>query len=705
MSALERAAFLKQSALVVVAFSLGATAGSAQTSAPIRTNLFGGPPPTEVDSWLAIDPAGNVTAYIGKVELGTGIETAFAQLVADELGVPLSAVTIVQGITGLTPDQGVTSGSQSLQSGSIPLRRAAAEARLALQALGSAQRGKRFERAVPAQSPLKKTGFTVVGTPAPRLDIPAKAYGTFEYVQNVRVPGMWHARVVRPAKIGAAFVALDRDSLRAIAGARVVQKANFVAVAAPDEWDAIRAARALRVTWSGGGLPAQSELYAIVKKTPSTDRVATQRGDVDAALIAGGKRVAASYAWPFQTHGSIGPSCAVADVKTQSATIWSGTQGVYPLRAALSELLGIPETSIRVNYVEASGCYGHNGADDAAADAALVSQALRRPVRVQWSRADEHGWDPKGPAMVMELEGALAPDGAKIAAWRNDVYTPTHSTRPNNDAGNLLAGQLLGIAAKDHRVNGGDRNAPIVYTIPNQRIAVHWQASAVLRPSALRTLGGAQNSFANESFFDELANAAGADPLAFRLAHLEDPRAREVVAAAGKLAGWEPGKTRTALANGLVRGRGLAFAQYEARFAYVATVVDLDVRPATGEVLLRDVYVAHDCGLIVNPDGLRNQIEGNVLQASSRTLKERVVFDRARVTSLDWKSYPILRFSEIPNVHIALIDRPSEPPLGAGEPTTCTIAPAIANAIFAACGARVREVPLTPARIKLALGR
>ena len=733
-TALNRVDFLRAGGALLIGFCAAGTIADAQTSAPINANPTGGPAPEQIDSWLAVHADGGVTAYIGKVELGTGIETAFSQLVAEELDVPVARIAIVQGVTGLTPDQGVTSGSQSLQSGSVPLRKAAAEARAALIELGAARlqlpvaevtcgggyvypraadrsRGvaygalvgaQKFKRAVGPQTALKKDGFSVIGSSVPRVDIPAKVFGTFRYMQNVRVPGMWHARMVRPPRAGATLIALDRSGLRDLPAVRVVQKGNVIAVAAAAEWDAIAGARALKATWSGSGLPAQRTLYDDIRTTPGTGKAAALRGDVDGALNAAAKKLSASYTWPFQLHGSIGPSCAVADVRPGGAIIWSGTQGVYPLRAALAEFLALPEPAITINYVEAAGCYGHNGADDAAADAALVSQALGKPVRVQWSRADEHGWEPTGPAMVMDLQAGLTPEGT-ITAWRNDVFTPTHSTRPNNDMGNLLTAQLNGAAAKDTRFNGGDRNAPISYTVLNQRITVHWQSAAVLRVSALRGLGGTQNSFANESFIDELAHAAGADPVAFRLAHLADPRARDVVTAVAKLAGWDAARTRGRGSDGVLHGRGFAFVQYEVKNAYVATVVDLDVVPGNGAVHLRKVYVAHDCGLIVNPDGLRNQIEGNVIQAASRTLKEQVTFDRNGVTSLDWARYPILRFPEIPDVAITLIDRPAEPALGAGEATTCTLAPAIANAVFAASGARIRDIPLHPARIKAAL--
>jgi nicotinate dehydrogenase subunit B len=356
--------------------------------------------------------------------------------------------------------------------------------------------------------------------------------------------------------------------------------------------------------------------------------------------------------------------------------------------------------------VEASGCYGHNGADDAAADAALLSQAVGKPVRVQWMRHDEHGWDPKGPAMVMEVRGGLDAQGL-VAAWDYHLWTPTHSTRPNGQAGTLLAGQLAGSPAARPSFGGGDRNARHSYTFAANRVTTHWLSTSALRPSALRGLGAPQNTFANESFLDELAAAAGADPVAFRLRHLRDPRAHAVVESAAKLARWQPRPSPRRDSGGapLATGRGIAFAQYETAYAYVATVVEVEVNRSSGAVRVPRVFVAHDCGLIVNPDGLRNQIEGATIQTISRALKEEVTFDRAAVTSLDWSSYPILTFSEVPEtIEIELIDRPTEAAFGAGEPAVCPVPAAIANAIFDATGSRLRTLPFTPERVKSAFG-
>jgi CO/xanthine dehydrogenase Mo-binding subunit len=732
---MNRAAFLKTAGYLVVGIPLVPLPALAQDRPAPSPRAREGQGPAEVDRWLAVDANGNVTVYAGKVEIGTGVQTALTQIVADELKVPFGAVRIIQGRTGVTPDQGYTAGSASLQAGALPIRRAAAEARVALLELAAARlkmpvvdlicrdgriiprdataaagvtygallAGRRFNRQISADSPLTPVSeYRFVGHSVPRADIPGKIFGTFQYLQDLRVPGVWHARVVRPAAAGARFVRADPQSIAGIPNVRVVQIRDFVAVAAPDEWDAIRAARTLKVRWEGGGLPSFDERYRIVRAAPSVEREVMRRGDVDGAFRSSAKQLTAVYQWPFQTHGSIGPSCAMADVRADRATIWSSTQGVYQLRDALAQLLQFSPEAVRVNYVEAAGCYGHNGSDDAAADAVLISRAIGKPVRVQWMRHDEHGWDPKGPAMVIEVRGALSPE-PRIVGWQYDVWTPTHATRPGAQAGNLLAGQLVGVPAVPPRFSGGERNAQNNYDFPNQIVTAHHQVDATLRSSALRGLGAPANTFATESFIDELALAAGADPVAFRLAHLDDPRARDVVNAAAKLAGWEPGHLRRAAGEGVIRGRGFAFARYENVNACVAMIADLDVTPKTGAVRLVAARVAHDCGLIVNPDGLRNQIEGNVVQASSRALREEVRFDANAVTSVDWTSYPIITFPEIPEVRIALLNRPNEPVLGAGEPATIVTPAAIANAIFAATGARVRTAPFAAERVRAAI--
>jgi CO/xanthine dehydrogenase Mo-binding subunit len=667
--------------------------------------------------------------FCGKVELGTGVSTALRQIVAEELSVGFDKITWVQGDSDRTVDQGSTVGSQSVKRGGAQLRQAAAEARAALIELASAKLGapassliaangvvsvkgaddhrvtygeliggKRFERVVSGRAPVKNAGeYTVVGKPVPRVELPAKMTGKHVYVHDVRVDGMVHGRVARPASVGAHVIRVDDSALREIPGAQVVRKWDFVGVVAEREEDAIRAARVLKVEWSASEtLPPMAELHDALTKIPASDRAVTDAGDVPTAIAHATKKVQARYTWPYQMHASIGASCGVADVSGTRATIWSSTQGAHTLKSAIAELLGFAADAVHVIWTEGSGCYGHNGSDDAAADAALMSQAIGRPVRVQWSRADEHGWEPKGVAMVMEVTAGLDETG-KIVGWDYAVWTPTHSSRPGAQAGgsaNLLAAQLAGAAPRGSGSVGGDRNARHTYDIPKTRVVSHSLQSSPLRTSSFRGLGSPQNSFANESFMDELSLAAGADPVEFRLRHLTDPRAIAVVKAVARIANWTGRRTQRDAAAP-AKGRGMAFVQYEGTEAYVAAIVDVDVDVARHAVRVTRAFVAHDCGLIVNPDGLKNQIEGNVVQAISRTLKEAVIFDRSRVTSVDWRSYPILTFAEVPDsIDIELIDHPEMPSVGAGEAATSPMPGAIANAIFDATGIRVRDVPL-----------
>ena len=695
------------------------------------------PDPAQLDSWLAVGADGAVTLYSGKVELGTGVETALAQIAAEELGVAMSRVRVVMGTTGEVPDQGATVGSQTLQRGGPQVRRAAAAARAFLLDLAAARLGvpaarltvrdgvvsaggasvsyadlvggRRFAHAIGGDVvPRPPSAYTVVGTAVPRLDIPAKITAAHTYVHDVRVPGMLHGRVVRPPAIGASLESVDESSVATLPGApRVVRHGDFLGVVTEGEAQAIAAARALAARWRmpGAPLPAMDAMYDAMRGAPASERVLADVGDAAGALAGSAGVLRATYHMPWQSHASMGPSCGVADVRADSATVWSATQGAYALRAALAELLGIPEPRVRVEWTEGSGCYGHNGADDAAADAAVLSRAVGRPVRVQWSREDEMAWDPKGPAMLMEAAGTLGAGGA-VRAWDYVVTTPTHSARPGGHAGNLLAGQLMGLAPRTGHV-GGDRNARHSYDFASSRVRVRWLDHAVLRASAMRGLGAPANVFAIESFVDELAAAARADPVRFRLRHLRDPRAAAVVERAAAMAHWdERPSPRAGAAHGdAATGRGMAFLQYENAFAYVATVAEVEVERRTGRVRVTRVWVAHDCGLVVNPDGLRNQIEGGTVQSISRTLHEEVRFDRDRVTSVDWRSYPILTFPEVPrSVEIALLDRPELPALGAGEPAACTVPAAIANAVFDATGARVRDLPFTAERVRRALG-
>lgn len=680
----------------------------------------------QIDDWIAIEPDGSIRVNSGKVELGTGVRTALAQIAAEELDVPLDRIHMEMGRTGITPDEGYTAGSKTIYFGGHSIRQASAEARQALIEAAAAKLGvpveeltvrdgvvlvagdeshgvsyaeimggKRFNRRITGSAATKSPAdYRIVGKTARRVDLPGKFTGAGSYVHDMRLPGMIHARVVRPPSAGAELLSVDGPST---AGVQVVRLGNFLAVAADREETAVRAARELKVEWrERQELPSDEEFFDYLRDQPTTDREAVSEGDAAAAMKRARERREAAYFQPHQSHASVGPSCAVAEMHDGMMTVWCPTQGVYPLRAALADLLEMPEERVRVMHAEGAGCYGQNGADDVAADAVLIARETGKPVRLLWSRSDEFGWEPYGPAMIMSLRGGVDADG-RVSGWQNEVWSPSHSGR-GRTALDLVAGQLVAGERPPIRkfFIGGDRNAPTNYDIADQRIVMHWLDREPLRTSSLRSLGAFANCFANESFMDELAEAAGRDPVQFRLDHLSDPRATAVVEAAARASDWG-----SSLPDD--EGRGVAFARYENEEAYVAMVVQAAVDRASGQIRVKRVTVAHDCGLIINPDGIKNQIEGNIIQSMSRALKERVRWKDRRVTSLDWKGYPIVTFSEVPEIDVVLIDRPAEQPVGAGEPATVTTAPAIANAVHAACGIRLRHIPFLPEAVKAAL--
>lgn len=773
---------------LVVGFSLSpvaasllpgeAHAASADSSFTILSGFQSGPAPGADDAWLTIDHQGNVTLFSGKVELGTGTQTAFSQIVAEELNVDVSAITYVQGDTSQTPDEGTTAGSQSILVQGPLVRAAAATAYQALLNLGSGnlgspnQYGKLFngqQISLPSNSSATvkdPSQYTVVGQPVPRVDLFSKFTGKFTYVSDIVVPGMLHGRVVRndynsstglytSKSKNAMFQSLDDSAAQAVPGfVKTIQNGNFVGVVATTEWGAIQAARGVHVTW-GGNTPLVSDstetdlLPALKTQVYSTQTQEVVGSFTGAYGAANGPKLTDTFYSPYHMHGSVGPCCAVANVTSApdangiQATVWSGTQGVYPLQAAVAQILGISQSAVRIIYVEGAGCYGHNGADDVAVDAALMSQAVGKPVRVQWMRQDEHGWEPLGPAMLHTLTGAL--NGGAVAAWMHEMWTPPHNSRPGG-ANALLAGQETGLAPPNLptlSVNAGTRNAPVNYLFPAINLTSHnvqpFQTTAgrtstpvvntLPRSSALRSLGGLSNCFANESFMDELAIAAGADPIAFRRQYVcilnstnagsataiplkVDPRAQAALDAMAKQAGW--GNTLAPPTRGDKVGKGVAFARYDTELTYLAVYAEVEVTSATGAVWVRRVVVAHDCGLIINPDGLKNQIEGNVIQGISRTLIEEVQFNHTGITSLTWAfqvpNYPVIHFNQVPaSIEIVLVDNAplsveSPPPgptvaWGAGEPTIGPVAPAIANAIFNATGKRMTILPITPQRI------
>ena len=728
---LGRREFLKTGGALVVTFSLPGMASAAAAAEPVKAKSVA---TDQVDGFLAIDAKGRVTVYSGKVDLGTGIETAMAQIAAEELSVPLQRVDIVQGDTLLTPDQGVTFGSLSIQNGGMQIRQAAATARQTLLRAGAATLGvdadacivqdgvvlpkaggkgvsyaklvggHEFRIAVDPKAPLKdpKT-YGIVGKPIARRDIPDKVSARFMYMQDFKRKGMLHARVIRPPAMKATLASWNDFDCRKIPGyIGVVKKGSFVAVLGKSEWAAIRASRTIETTWSDwAGLPDETKLWDYVRATKiNKDEELQKIGDASEALkTPNAKLVFATYDFAIHTHGSIGPSCAVAEMVGDKLTVWSASQATHLLRKQLANMLSMKPEGVRCIYVEGAGCYGRNGHEDAAADAALIAKETGLPVRVQWMREDEHGWDPKGPPTLLDYKAALDDKGG-VQGWQSEVYIPD---RPKDIAVTLLPAELANLPREPPHPGNIHASLGIPYTFSNIRAVAHWLAETPFRPSWIRTPGRMQNTFGNESFVDEIASTIGVDPLEFRLKHLNDPRGVELLQALAELASWKPTTSRVSPTGDVARGRGLAYVKYELVRTYVGAVADVEVSLSTGKVRVTKFYVAHDCGQIINPDGLRNQIEGNVVQTVSRTLIEAVKFDRSRVTSVDWASYPILKFPDVPDVAIKLIDRPSEKPWGAGEPTAAVVPAAIANAIYNATGARMRSVPFTAQKMQAAL--
>jgi nicotinate dehydrogenase subunit B len=695
---------LKTGGALVVGFAMGAR-GQAQTAAGADATLGKPLDTSEVDSFLVVHGDGSVTIYTSKVDVGTGLRIAIRQMAAEELDLPVERVSLVEGDTALTPDQGGTGGSTGLTRGGVEVRQAAATAREALRKMTPTDlaSGGRFHLKVDPKAPLRdpKT-YKVVGQPVLRPEVPFKATGRHPYVQDFSMPGMLHGRVIHPPAADAKLVAVDETSIRAIPEVQVVRTESFLGVVAKDEWAAVRAARELKATWSGGQvLPGSENLDAYVRQGAiHHDEPVFNRGDSAAAMAGAARRLSATYYWPNQGHASLGPSCAVADVRDGGATVWSSTQGTHGLRGNLAKVFGMPVDKVRVVYLDGAGSYGGNGNDDVAADAVLLSKAVGAPVRVQWMRQDEHGWDPKGPQQLLDMRAGLDAQG-NIAAWEAEMWVPMNKPggRP------LLSVDAAGLA-QDHGQGAGlmTQNADPPYAAPNVRVVAHHLKETPLRPSNLRAPGKIANVFAVEAFTDELAAAAGADPVEYRLRGLTDARAVAVIRRTADMFGWQLRTARSAPAPGNLQvGRGFAYARYKQAENYVAMAMEVAVDRATGQIQVRRVACAHDCGLIVNPNALRNQVEGLIVQTLSRTLHEEVKFDRARVTSLDWASYPILRFPEAPAIEVALIDHPELPLYGAGEAAAVTVPGALANAVYDATRARLRRAPFTPERVKAAM--
>lgn len=688
-----------------------------------------------LDRWLRINRDGTVTVFPGKVEIGQGILTALAQIVAEELDVTYGRIRLAPTDTTYSPDEGMTSGSQSITDGGVALRYAAAEARDLLLQRAAARLGVSLEQLAVADgtvtsrsggsvtywelasddllareataeiAPKLAAQHTVIGIAVPRRDIPAKVRGAPSYVHDLDPPGLLHGRIARPPSYEARLAGVDEAEVRALPGVvAVVRDGSFLGVVAEREEQAIRALTRLKriARWEESTvLPETTDPRFLFKET-TEDQVISEKRD-DAAAARAAKTLEAEYTRPYIAHASIGPSCAVACYEGGRYTVWTHSQGIYPLRRDLAGVLGVEEGRIAVIHMDGAGCYGHNGADDAALDAALLARAVPgRPVRVQWMREDEFGWEPYGPAMVVKLKADLDQQG-NVVGWTEDIWSNSHSTRPNGLGGiNLLAAWHLAQPFKPSPPRnpplpggGSHRNGIPIYEFPNERVTNRLVKRMPVRVSALRALGATANVFAIESFMDELAAAAGADPVEFRLRHLKDPRARAVIETVAAKAGWRRGEKGDG-----TRGRGIGFARYKNGACYVAVIVEVE---AGNEIAVKRAWAAIDAGLVINPDGIANQTEGGIIQTVSWALKEAVQYDRSRILTSNWSDYPILTFEEAPQVEVTLINRPELPPLGAGEGAQGPTAAAIANAIHNALGVRLRDMPFTRERVLAAL--
>jgi len=718
--------------------------------------------PARLQTWIAINKDGEVTSYWGKMDLGQGVDTAISQMVAEELDVDINRVTTLFGDTDMMADQGGASGSTGCTASGVALREAAAEARLVLlekaadrldAPIGNlaVNNGVVYVKEDPARKisygelvsdgifnvPLEWNGrygnglglksrarikdpseYKVVGKSVGRKDIASKIIPTAEYAVHVRTPGMLHGRMIRPPAAGARIQSVDNSSVNHVPGVKIVVEKDFIGVVAPNEWDAVRAARNLQVSWdyTDTGFPTTSEgLFDFIRQAPVEKAdVVVDEGNVDAALAGAATVLDVEYEWPFQSHARMGPAFGLADIKTGTGTVWTDSQKIYDTAACAAKLMGVYKEGeplpVRAIWAPGPGSYGRSDSGDGAADAVVLSMATGAPVRVQWMRFEGHTWDPKGPASVIRSRGAIDRSG-NATAWHFNLkgFSRQDVSSREDGPGETLAGQLLGHGRERVWNMSEPENS---YGFANKRYS--WESikplremASPLRTSHFRDPYGPEVHFAAESFIDELAYAAGQDPVAFRLKHVTDPRDADVIRAAAEIANWEP---RTAPrkrrgANGILTGTGISYAQRSG--STNAIIAEVEVNPDTGRVWVRRFFVGADHGLIINPFTLDRTIEGNIVQTTSRTLYEEVIFDRSMVKSMDWISYPLLTSVEAPEaIIIKKIDRPElGKPMGAGEPTTRVTPAAIANAFYDATGVRIRRVPLTPERVKAALAK
>jgi nicotinate dehydrogenase subunit B len=707
--------------------------------------------PRSLDSWLAVTQDGSITVFTGKVDIGTGIETALGQMAAEELDVPFHKVRVAMGDTAKTVDQGRTAGSQTIARAGPQLRQAAAAGRLELLKLASVRLGAPVENlsvtdgvvsvagepkrsisygdllggkqfnvkitasgiqgamvVAPEVRPKNFKDYKVVGKSVPRVDLPAKLTGEFKFTSDVRVPGMLHGRVVRPRTAISGPPTVDENSVRHIPGVvKVVREGTFVGVVAETEWSAIQAAKALKVTWPtpSAKLPVtQEEIAEHLKSAKSArDLTAVNKGNVDTALSGASKTFEATYHWPFQMHAMMGPCCAVADVRGDKATVWTGAQGPFTTRDRIASLLKTPKRNVSVIFVESAGSYGRLTADDTVEDAVVMSRAVGKPVRVQWMREDEHVWSPKGPQQVLTARAGVNAEG-KIVAWDYlDHSFPWSESQGTPQLAERQVGATTELLGNPNGVNGGGE----YYDFENHRVmakVVAWPQDdpSPLRTCALRSPGEPPRNFGSECFMDEVAAGMGVDPVQFRLRHLKNKRIIEALQAATQKAGWTPRPAPAPESSGpIAKGRGVALTIRGNTI--IVAVSEVEVEKATGRVAVKRVTIAHDCGLIINPEGLKIQLDGNVMQGISRTLMEEIKYDASGCKSVDWVSHPVIRFKQVPEVEAVLINRPEIPPSGGAEPSIVVIPASIGNAIFDAVGVRLRQVPFTPQRVLAAL--
>ncbi len=743
---INRRGFLAATGSLTIAVALPggeAKAAVANSRVPLK--------PENLSSYITVNRDGSAIGWVGKVDMGQGTEIGWAQMVAEELDLPLARVTIVQGHTNATVNMGGASGSTGIWRGGAAMRAAAAEARLVLVGMAADKLGVAADTLVASDGvvsskddPSKKVSYgdliggrqfvetlewnkeigsnlAVKGKAKPkapsdykivgksghrRRDVADKLLGQLEYMVDVKVPGMLHGRTIRPPVAGSVPTAVDEASIKHIKGAKVVWEKGFLAVAAPREWDAIKASRALKATWSDvkPPFPAMDKLYDGIRAASVIQRdVDKQKGAIDEPFAKAARVVEAQYEWPFQSHANMAPACGLVDARKDGARVWSATQKPHYCRDGIAMLLGLDPEKVVVASMTGPGSYGRNDSGDVCMDAAVMSRALGKPVRVQGMRHEGTGWDPKAPASVHTSRVALDADN-NVTAWyfESKVFSKRDAFNNEGDPAFTLTGQLLGVDLKPTLIFGGPDES---YGFPNfQKISniipPLLDRSSPLRTAHMRDPGGPQVHFAVESFMDEVAYAIGVDPVAFRLKYVTDARDKAVIKAAADKAGWQPRTSARKIADGdVLRGQGVSYASRGG--TRVASIADIEVNKASGQVYVRKMTVAQDCGQIVNPDLLRMCVEGNVCQSTSRALHEEVRFDEKNVTSVDWLTYPILDMKEAPmEIDIVLIDHPEAPPTGAGEAASRPTAAAIANAIYDATGVRVRRAPLIPARVK-----